>query len=240
MASPDFTEFFRENTRELPDVAEKWFKLSNGQDLIRSLIKQHGRQKFAQMYVAGELEPRPEMLMANLQPTTQEFINGFVARIQALQTAGSYGEAIAYANDRLPVANGLTPEIEARGARHRVFYYRGDTQSKVLIEGPLRELPLGDNTKSLGFLSAATDYMRADIERDMASNVGARVAEGFANAGMFMLQRRVFAHMAGQDMPVVLRTQDNSIMRAPKVSVPSDPEIAGIQRAITSRLQGML
>lgn len=239
MASPDFAEFFRANTRELPDVAEKWFSLSNGQDLIRELIKQHGRQRFVQMYTAGQIEPRPEIMMGNLQPETQKFIEDFVAQTQTHQAAGRYWEAISYANERLTVADGLTPEIEARGARHRVYYYRGDSQAKMVTDGPLKDLPFGDKTKVLGFLSATTDYMRADIERDLMSDVGHRIAEGFANASMFMLQRRVFSSMMGQDVTAMV-SSDDRIGFSPKVSVPADPEIAGIQRAITARIQGRL
>lgn len=231
MPNAELLAFFRKNTSDTPHTAERWFKLPN-----KALIaaQQINPDELVSRFLAGE-SPSDILNLSRPTPTKEagEFIDEFVPVIQGFLDRREGEDAIKYASKSLSLVAKKFSADQLIIVKQKVLAARGSAQGHLVEKGALRSLPFGDKLRSYCVLSAATDYMRADLESGQITDRGRTIAECFGYAGMSVLQQKAVEKYFGQRLEILYH---DSLRPIPKFSTPKDPEIRRLQREILGRL----
>ncbi len=228
--------FFRSNSKELPALSIQWFSFPNP---IQSFIEKYGSEVFLAIPVGDDrLDPNPPVRLMNVSPEARKFYDDdFVHGFNAIIEKDGYIEAVRFANQRIREAEQRFSGNDLQGIKIKIYHERASMQGWLVEQGPFKELPHGTQLRSLCCLSAATDYMRADIQYGYVSDRGRQIAECFGYSEMELLQRRAVDKIFGQGTEIVYQDTLTSTRR---YSIPGVREIAQMQRAIMSKLQPLM
>lgn len=228
----EWERLFRENVRQLPETAEKWFGLSN---LAEELVAREGIDVIVERLKKGE------NLDSSFQPS-QDFtdyvaliandINGLIHSGLAIKVPGYVEARLADAQQKF-----AGNESELKRVRSRLYYGRASAQGYLVEKGPFKQLPHGNKLRSLAVLSAGVDYMRGDIEFGSVTDYARAASECFGYAQMQVLQHRVTEKIFGAGVTLVYAS---TLRPIPRLSVPQDREIADLQRRVVNRLQRIM
>lgn len=224
MPSPELLEFFRTNSRELPETAGRWFMLPNK---MMSVLDTMRPGELERRLIAGEDITAILGLANTLQSTPEldEFIDKYVTGVNRLIRSGGYEEAINSSTTNLILATEHFSGEQLVLARKKIFEGRATAHGR-LVEGPFGNLPDGDKLKGFCGLSATTDLMRADLESSYVTGRGEAIAACFGYAGMELLVRKTYEKVGGQHLSRAMPRPTR------KFASPRDAELRGIQASI--------
>lgn len=225
MPRPELLEFFRTNSRELPETAGRWFVLPNRMMNVLDTMRPGELQR---RLIAGEDINALLGLVNTLRSTPEldQFIDQYVTGVNRLIRSGGYEKAINSSTTSLVLATEQFSGEQLVLARKKIFEGRAIAQGR-LAEGSFASLPNGDN-KLKGFcgLSAATDLMRADLESGYVTGRSESIAACFGYAGMELLVRKAYEKLVGQRLSQALPRLTK------KLASPRDDELRRIQTSI--------
>lgn len=220
MPQPELLAFFRANTQDLPEIAQRWFKLPNPVEIHRR-------------YQAGESIRDlygPPLLIGTevLRP-----IEDYVSKMNELTKSGREEEAIQYATSRLELATSQFSAVLLNFVRRIIFESRGTAQGHLIEQGELKPLPYGHQLKAYCALSAGADFMHADLELGQLTGWVNKIAEYFSLAEMELLNRKVIEKAIGTEIVAMHHGTQGAV---PRFSHPQDPEIRAMQSRILAKL----
>lgn len=224
MPKPELLEFFRTNSREIPETTRIWFQLPNNMMGVLDIIKPGELER---RLMAGE-DIKAILRLANtLQSTPEldEFIETYVTRVNSLNRSGKAEEAIHFSTDSLILVTEQFSGDQLVLARKKIFEGRGLTHGR-LLEGDFSNEPDGTKLKGFCGLSAATDLMRADLESGYVTGRGEVIAASFGHAGMGLLARKAIEKVGGQRFSKAMPRPDR------KFPSPRDDELKSVQTNI--------
>lgn len=225
MPQAELLEFFKANTQDLPDTTQRWFQLPNKP---REAVAALDPAALLRRVQAGEsLNAILGLIQPKVTPEADAFIAEFFPRVNTLNNSGKAEEAIRYATISLELAAGQFNGDQLSLVRKKIFEGRGVAQGFVLEKGVPKPLPFAHQLRGYCGLSLAVDWMRADLESGTITDRATKVAQGFGFAGMAVLERKVYDKYSGGILIVV---------GSPPFTIPKDPEIRDIQRAVLAKL----
>lgn len=164
MANSEFEQYFGHfNPEEATNVADRWF---NSPTYVQLPQVEHQRFK-ALTELAGDVKL---------------FVEQTTNNANELVKAKRQFEALDLVDQRLKEAERVFEGDNLLTARRYALYRRGYVQEHLATFGSYSKLPLGDPMRTVCFLSAARDYMLADLELGCVTDYGLRVSECFGGA----------------------------------------------------------
>ena len=164
MIGAEFQQYFgRFNPDEATDVADRWFNSPT----------------YVQL---PELEHQKVKALTELTGDVKLFVEQTINNANELVKAGRQFDALDLVDQRLKHAETTFSGDDLLTARRYAFYRRGYVQEHIATFGAYSKLPLGDPMRTVCFLSAARDYMLADLELGCVTDYGLRVSECFGGA----------------------------------------------------------
>lgn len=194
----EFEQYFGHfNPKEAADVVDRWF---NSPTYIQLPDIEHDRAK----------------ALTELSGNVKIFANETTHNANDLAKAGRELDALDFIDQRLTEAERVFRGDDLLTARRYAFYRRGYVQEHLATFGSYSKLPLGDPMRTICFLSAARDYMLADLELGCVTDYGLRVSECFVgarNGDAQMAALDKFFGGLGDIMPVNKNSPDMVIVK---------------------------
>lgn len=164
MASNEFQQYFGNfNADQATEVADRWFNAPTYVELPKE-----ENQRFK--------------ALTELTGDVKLFVEQTTNNANELVKAERQFEALDLVDQRLKEAEKVFEGDDLLTARRYTFYRRSYVQEHLATFGSYSKLPLGDPMRTICFLSAARDYMLADLELGCVTDYGLRVSECFGGA----------------------------------------------------------
>lgn len=231
--------FFVQNTANLVEVAQRWYLLTN---YMQEIFEGGGLEALQHSGLEGKIAyPNPELLPEKLSIPARRLIRRVNTETEVLTRRGKPIEAVELATKILEEANSLT-ENNQRGVRVAAFRQRGYAQAYLVDYGMFKIYSPGHILRSLCILSAATDYMRSDLESGYYTDLIRQTTVCFGDAQMGGVQQVLAAKLAdnmrsllgGVSTPVILTTREGEFMNPS--SHPKDPSLIDLEQRLLSVL----
>lgn len=230
MPQSELLAFFRTNTADLPEITYHWFQLPNK---AQEAIAKRDRNEIIKRLGAGEEIHAVLGMTPRVTVEAQQFMDRFSPKLTKIVELKQEEKAIQLATTTLEQAGEQFEDDQLSLIRSRIFAARGTAQGYLIDQGSLKHLPYGHKLRSLCFLSAAADFMRADLESRQITDLAPAIAECFGQAESTLLLRKVYERWGGWGS---IFDYKDRLKQLPKFSTPGDPEIRNIQREILAKL----
>lgn len=160
----EFQKYFDQfNPEVAAGIADRWFAMPTYVQLDRVVLN------------------RVESLV-ELRGVVEEFVEHHWQAVNLLTKARRHFEALDFINERLNIAEREFSGDDLITARVYTYRGRGFIQEHLATFGDYSKLELGNTMRTTAFLSAAQDYILADLELGCVTDYGARISECYGGA----------------------------------------------------------
>ena len=166
------------------DVANRWFQLPAYTEVPKDVLE---RLKH----------------LTELQGPVKDFVDQHLADVKALLEQSGYNEALVLINQGLSEIDTRFAGDDSITARVFTLRRRAYIKEANATFGELSKFPLGNTERNSCFISAAADYMQADLELGSMSDFALRVSECFGGARLGKYQVMALQKALGDNVMLV-------------------------------------
>lgn len=157
-----------------------------------------------------EVDVERAKVLVELQGSVEVFVEQHRKDIIPLVKEDRHFEALDLIDRRLAETEAMFSGNDLLTARIYTLRRRGYIQEHLATYGGYSQLELGHPFRTVSFLSAARDYMQADLELGCITDYALRVSECFGGARIGTLQRSALTKFFGGHENVTLISKDST------------------------------